>query len=358
MITIIKNWLNRHFSDPQLLALVFLLLVGVLLILAFGRMLTPVFAAVVIAYLLDGMVLRLERLKLPRLPAVVFVFLVFLVGVIVLLVWLLPVLSRQIAQLVQVLPEIVTNLQHELAGLPTRYPDMFSDAQIAKVTDYLISGMSSIGQQILALSLASMRGLISLVVYLILVPLMVFFFLKDKMKILSWLKGFLPEERVLATEIWHEVNLQVANYIRGKMWEILIVWGATYAAFAFLGIRFALLLSFFAGVSVLVPYIGAAVMYVPVALIAYFQWGVSINVAYALIAHAVIQTVDGNLIAPLLISDVVNMHPVAVIVAVIVFGSLWGLWGLIFAVPLATLVHAVIKAWFKRLEEVRKIEEA
>ena len=319
-------------------------------------MLTPVFAAVVIAYLLDGMVLRLERLKLPRLPAVVFVFLVFLAGVIVLLVWLLPVLSRQIAQLVQVLPEIVTNLQQELARLPVRYPDMFSDTQINKVTDYLISGMSSIGQQILTLSLASMRGLISLVVYLILVPLMVFFFLKDKMKILSWLKGFLPEERVLATEIWHEVNLQVANYIRGKMWEILIVWGATYLAFAFLGIRFALLLSFFAGVSVLVPYIGAAVMYLPVALIAYFQWGVSVNVLYALIAHAVIQTVDGNLIAPLLISDVVNMHPVAVIVAVIVFGILWGLWGLIFAVPLATLVHAVIKAWFKRVEEVRKAE--
>lgn len=356
MVAIIKSWVNRHFSDPQLLALVFLLLVLALLVLAFGRMLTPVFIAVVIAYLLDGMVLKLERWKIPRLPAVIFVYLVFLAGVIVLLVWLLPVLSRQIVQLVQLLPDIVINLQQELERLPARYPKMFSEAQIGKVNDYLISEISTIGQQILTLSLASMRGLISVVVYVILVPLMVFFFLKDKMTILSWLKGFLPEERVLATEVWHEVNLQAANYIRGKIWEILIVWGATYAAFAFLGLRFALLLSFFAGLSVLVPYIGAAVMYVPVALVAYFQWGASVWVLYAVLAHAVIQIVDGNLVAPLLISDVVNMHPVAVIVAVIVFGSLWGLWGLIFAIPLATLVHAVIKAWFKRVEEVRKAE--
>jgi len=358
MIAFIKDWLNRHFSDPQLIALSFLLLAGVLFVLLFGGLLTPVFAAVVIAYLLDGMVLRLERLKLPRLPAVVLVFIVFIASVVILLVWLLPLLSHQVAQLLLELPKMIANLQQGLDNLTQRYPEALSSVQVNKIAEYLMSEMSTIGQRALSISLASVRGLITLVVYLILVPLMVFFFLKDKIKILNWLKSFLPAESGLALEVWREVNLQVANYIRGKMWEIILVWGATYATFTFLSIRFAMLLSFFVGLSVLVPYIGAGVMYVPVALIAYFQWGVSMKMLYALIAYTIIQILDGNLLAPLLISDVVSMHPVAVIVAVLVFGGLWGLWGLIFAIPLATLVHAVIKVWFKRLEESRKTEGA
>jgi putative permease len=183
------------------------------------------------------------------------------------------------------------------------------------------------------------------------VPFLVFFFLKDKTAILHWLGGFLPENRGLATEVWHEVNQQIGNYIRGKIWEIIIIWVVTYITFLALKLEFAMLLALLVGLSVLIPYIGAAVMYLPVALVAYFQWGLSAEFVYALIAYSIIQLLDGNLLAPLLLSGVVNLHPVAIISAVLVFGGLWGFWGLIFAVPLATLVHAVIKAFFNRREE-------
>jgi putative permease len=174
---------------------------------------------------------------------------------------------------------------------------------------------------------------------------MVFFFLKDKEMIIEWFSRFLPDERKLATEVWNEVNVQTGNYIRGKIWEILIVWWVTYITFRLLGLQFGLLLSFFVGLSVLVPYIGATVMFFPVALIAFFQWGWSSEFAYVMIALGVIQALDGNLLVPLLLSGVVNLHPISIIVALLVFGGLWGLWGLFFAIPLATLVHAVIKAW-------------
>jgi len=83
-------------------------------------------------------------------------------------------------------------------------------------------------------------------------------------------------------------------------------------------------------------------------MIAYFQWGWTASFGYVLIAYGIIQALDGNVLVPLLFSEVVNLHPVAIIVAVLVFGGVWGFWGIFFAIPLATLVQAVLKAWPKK----------
>jgi putative permease len=94
-----------------------------------------------------------------------------------------------------------------------------------------------------------------------------------------------------------------------------------------------------------VPYIGAVVVTVPVILVAWFQWGWSPEFIWLGVAYTVVQALDGNILVPLLFSEVVNLHPVAIIVAVLVFGGLWGFWGVFFAIPLATLVHAILIAW-------------
>jgi putative permease len=109
------------------------------------------------------------------------------------------------------------------------------------------------------------------------------------------------------------------------------------------------LLGLLVGLSVLVPYIGATVATFPVALIAFYQWGWGSEFMYVIISYAIIQLLDGNLLVPLLLSEVVNLHPVAIIVAVLVFGGLWGFWGVFFAIPLATLVQAVLRAWTHQL---------
>jgi putative permease len=162
----------------------------------------------------------------------------------------------------------------------------------------------------------------------------------------------LPDNRGLAIEVWREVNDQIANYIRGKIWEILILWAISYATFTLLGLQFAMLASLMTGLSVLVPYVGVTVIYIPVTLFAYLQWGWTAEFLYVVIAYGVIQIFDGNLLAPLLLSEVVDLHPVAIIVAVLIFGGLWGAWGLFFAIPLATLVHAVIKVWLDAREVI------
>jgi putative permease len=352
MLRLIRDWLNRYFSDPQSIILGMLLLAGFLIIMFLGDMLTPVFVSLVIAYLLDGMAMALQRIKVPRLVSVLLVFLLFLATLLILVVGLLPVLSRQIGQLLQELPSIIANGRDLLMLLPERYPEIVSQTQIRQFLDFIGGELYLLIQRLLTLSLASVRGLISILVYMIMVPVMVFFFLNDKAKLLDWTSQFLPDHRGLAIEVWQVVNQQITNYVRGKIWEIAIVWGVSYATFYFMGLRFAMLLSLFTGLSVLIPYIGAIFMTLPVAVIAFYQWGWSADFAYALLAYLILQMLDGNLLAPLLLAGVVNLHPVAVIAAILVFGGLWGFWGLFFAIPLATLTHAVIKAWFAQHRKV------
>ena len=184
-----------------------------------------------------------------------------------------------------------------------------------------------------------------LTVVLVLVPLLVFFFLKDKELILAWIHGFLPHDHTLAQQVWREVDRQMGNYVRGKFLEILVVWVATYLGFAYMSLQFAMLLALMVGLSVIVPYIGAVVVTVPVALVAFFQWGWSSEFLWLLGVYLIIQGLDGNVLVPLLFSEVVDLHPIAIIVAVLVFGGLWSFWGVFFAIPLATVVQSILKAW-------------
>ena len=329
MFTMLRTWIHRYFSDPQVIILAILLLLGFLTISSLGGMLIPVFFGVIIAYLLEGIVQRLQSFKIPRKASVIIVFCLFMTCLILTMVGLFPLLSRQILQFVQELPSMLGKGHKSIQVLLERYPEFITKAQLNDLINTIASEVYNQVQQILSLSLASVMSLISLIVYLVLVPLLVFFFLKDKTLILIWLKSFLPDNRTLSQKVWNEVNLAITNYIRGKIWEIIIVWVTSYTTFYILGMKFTLLLSMLVGFSVLIPYIGAALVLLPVALVAFFQWGFVSKSLYAVGAYGIIQALDGNLLAPLLLSGVVNLHPVAIIVAVLIFGGLWGGWGTI-----------------------------
>jgi putative permease len=182
-------------------------------------------------------------------------------------------------------------------------------------------------------------------IYMIVVPLLLFFFLKDKDAIFAYISKSLPSNRSLMTGVWEEMNEQFANYLRGKVVEIMVVGIATYAIFALFGLNYALLLAIIVGLSVVIPYIGAVVVTIPVTLIAMFQFGFEASFYYVVGGYLLIQILDGNVLVPLLFSEVVNLHPSVIIMAVIFFGGVWGLWGIFFAIPLATLFKAVLHAW-------------
>ncbi len=342
---IITSWFRRYFSDPEVVFLALFLVIAFAVVIVMGNMLAPVLASLVIAYLLEGPVNKIERLHIPRTAAVSVVFLMFLAFVILVLFGLMPMLSHQVTQLFNQLPGMISKGQAVLMQLPEHYPDMFPEEQVEQIIRTIRQEIALFGQNVVSLSLSSVVGFITVVVYLILTPLLVFFFLKDKGRIIGWMVSFLPQDRKFADTVWRDVDRQVANYVRGKFWEILVIWSASFVTFSLFELQYAMLLGVLVGLSVIIPYIGAAVVTFPVLLIGWFQWGWGADFVWLAVAYFVIQALDGNVLVPLLFSEVVNLHPVAIIVAILVFGGFWGFWGVFFAIPLATLVQAILNAW-------------
>jgi putative permease len=340
-----RDWVQRMFPNSQAVSLAILLVLGFFLIYTLSEWLLPVFAAGVIAYLLEGIVQFGERENLPRLASVLLVYCTFLAFVSFILIALLPLLYRQTAQLVQQLPYMINRAQMEIMRLPEIYPRLISEDQINEIITTVRRELIGYGQQILTISASSLIGLVTLIVYLILVPLLVFFFMKDKRAIIAWFVQYFPRERRLSTRVWREVDRQIGNYVRGKFLEVLILGVASYITFSLMGLNYALLLSVFIGLSVIIPYVGATLITFPVILVAYFQYGFTDDFFWIMLAYTIIQAIDGVVLVPLLFSGVVNLHPVAIIVAILLFGGLWGFWGVFLAIPLATLVQAVLTAW-------------
>ncbi len=344
-MNVLISWFRRTFADPQVVILGLVLIIGFAVVIGLGRMLAPVFISIVIAYLLEAVVAPLQRLGLPRFIAVLLVFLLFLASLFFLLFGLGPMLTKQLTQLVQQLPNYIDQGQELLLELPQRYPQLVSEQQIQQLIGSIGNEMAGAGQKIVTWSLATVGNVVGLLVLLVLIPVLVFFLLKDKRLLIDWVGSYLPAERHLVSSVWADVEAQIANYVRGKAGEIVIVAAVSYVAFVMLGLQYAALLATVVGFSVLIPYIGAAVVTLPVAFVAYFQWGWGWGFGRVVIAYAIIQALDGNVLVPLLFSEALNLHPIAIIVAILVFGGLWGFWGIFFAIPLATLVQAVLKAW-------------
>ena len=342
----IRNWFNRHLSNPQVVGLTVMLLVGAAVVTFFGSMLVPVFASIVLAYLLEGVVRAMTRYGIRRGIAVLIVYLLFILCLVATLVALLPTIVNQVIQLVENLPAMLEQGQQALLQLPERYPAYFSTEQVAALLDAIRREAIAYARSLASsFSLASVVMAVTVMVYAVLLPVLIFFFLWDKARILGWAVRFLPRHYGLVDSVWREVDLQIGNYVRGKFVEVAIIWIGSFLTFAALGLDFAMLLALMVGLSVIIPYVGAIVVTLPIAIVAYFQFGATNEFMWILIAYAIIQAIDANVLVPLLFSEAVNLHPVAIIIAILIFGGIWGFWGVFFAIPLANLIQAVINAW-------------
>lgn len=345
MKEVLARWYQRYLSEEEAVVLLVMLVAAFVVMLAFGEILAPVFVAVILAYLMQGVANVMRHRGLPAELSVAISTLLFLGGFLAVLFGLAPLVWRQLVALVREAPTMIEAGRRVLVTLPEEYPVLFTQQQVNELTSVIQAEMAAMGQLLVTKGLSSIPSMLALFVYLILIPLMVFFFLKDRDQLIGWFAGFLPAKRPLLDRIWGELNLQFANYARGKGIEILIIGGASYLMFALFSLNYAALLGLLVGLSVIVPYIGATLVTIPVVVVAYAQFGVSPDFYWVVGAYIVIQVLDGNVLVPLLFSEAVNLHPVAIVIAVLFFGGLWGLWGVFFAIPLATLVNAILTAW-------------
>lgn len=345
MVALIQNWFKRHLSDPEAVGLILLLTICVVSLMLIGGILTPVLTSVVIAYLLNGIVKGLDRCKIPHTLSTTIVCVIFVGALYVGILLLLPLLWDQLSRLIVELPKFISLSNDYIVKLHQRYPDYVSVDQFKHVLLSFRSELANLGQYALSISISSLSNLVTLVVYLVLAPMLVFFMIKDANIIIPWITQFMPQKRRLISQVWFEVNDQIGNFVRAKVLEIFVVSIVSILAFVLLGLNYSVLLGILVGLSVLIPFVGITIVTLPVIIVAYLQWGWTPDFVYLVIVYSIIAILDGNVLAPLLFSEAVKLHPVAVIVAILFFGGIWGFWGVFFAIPLATLVKAILNAF-------------
>lgn len=345
MKQVLQKWVDRYFSSEEAVLLSIILILTVVLLATMGSVLGPVIAALIFTFLLQGAVSNLRKLGLGENTSIYTTYTLFIIVFVSILVGLIPIIGRQTSLLLKELPAMVMQLKQLLNSLPEITSDYISPEQFQVILARVSEEVANFAEQLLSFSISSFPSLVGVLIYLLLVPLLVFFMLKDKEILINFISNMLPKERSVMTHILDEMDMQFANYVRGKAIEIVIIGSVSLIVFAMLGLQYAVLLASLVGLSVLIPYIGATVVTIPVLLVGYLQWGLSDQFAWLVALYALIQILDGNLLVPLLFSEVVNLHPVAIVIAVLIFGGIWGFWGLFFAIPLATLVKAIYSAW-------------
>lgn len=345
MLRIFHDMYKRYFSEEEAINFTLLIIIGIIIMMTMGGVIAPLLCSLILSFILQGLVNSLRNMNLSYKLSVYLTYIIFLSVMLLLILILLPFTWSRLGLFIDELPNMVSQLSTFLLLVPENYPDIFTEAQIQGWINNLQNALGQIGQNILSYSVSSIARLVTLLVYTILVPVMVFFMLKDADKLLNWMGSWLPEEKPIMAQIWQEMNGQLANYIRGKALEIVIVALSSYVVFALLDLNYPVLLAFMTGFSVIIPYVGATVVAIPVFLAALFQWGFGSDLNQIMLAYVVLQVLDGNLLVPLIFSETVKLHPLAIITAILFFGGIWGFWGVFFAIPLATFIKAIIRAW-------------
>ena len=345
MLDQINSFLKKIFSNEETIVFSFVIFCAFLMMTFFGSVLTPFLISIVVAYLLVGVQKKIESFNISSKWALVITFAIFIVTGAAMLLWLLPILYTQLQAFVLDVPELFNNFLEFVSTLPAKFPELVTSEQITVFFQAVSSELSSITQNIVKSSIAGIQSTITILLYIILFPILVFFFLFDRKNIMEGLSKLVPGNREMFSNIWTEMDMQLSNYVRGKTTEIFVVGLSAAIIFSLVGLKYSALLSVLVGLSVVIPYVGAFLVTVPVVIVGLLQFGLTSEFYILITLYLLLQILDGNLLVPIIFSDAVKLHPVAIILAVFIFGSMFGFCGVFFAIPMATFIKAVWNAW-------------
>ena len=351
MLEDINNLFKKIFSNEETLVFAFLLIVAFLILFFLGGILTPFLISIIFAYLLVGMQTRLSSIGVSNFLSLVITYCCFLLIGITLMVWLGPLVYQQLQSLILEIPKWVNAFMLFVQEIPSKYPEMISSEQLTSFAQSLSGQITSISQDFLKVSITGIQNTLTIAINLALLPVLVYFLLFDRQSIIDSFLSILPKERAILNRVWIEMDEQLSNYARGKAIEILIVGMAAALIFMFFGLQYVALLSVLVGFSVLIPYIGAFLVTIPVAAVGLLQFGLTFDFWLLMSLYLILQILDGNILVPLLFSDAVKLHPIIIILAVFVFGGLFGFWGVFFAIPIATFIKAIWNSWPDQISE-------
>jgi putative permease len=364
MISLFKGWYSRHFSAPGTIEFALVLLAAFLVVYYLMWLVGPLVVALCFAYCLDWVVrLGTHKFKLKRMTSSAITMILFVGLSIGIMVFIVPKIVQQANQFYTNLQKISITAQGErkddfdtliatktyefIESLPEPIPSMFSQEEIDQyVVQTRSSILSNTNNIIRNQVMPSVVNAMSWMMYMIIVPIFTFLMLANKHTLQHRFRTYiLPNNQSLIHEFWPKINAQIEGYIRGKILHIIIITIVNTLAFMFLGVNYAFLLGFGVGLSVIVPYVGAAVITIPVVLIPIFQFGFTSYLLWIYAVYLIIQLLDANVLTPMLFSKAMNLDAFSILSAILIFGGLWGFWGVFFSIPLATFIRTLFLYW-------------
>jgi predicted PurR-regulated permease PerM len=314
-----------------------------LLLWLLGDVLLPFVLGGALAYLLDPLADRLERAGARRIWAVVVITLTALLALVLAVVLLIPTLVSQAEALVEVAPSL---FQQVTDWLMARFPDLADEGsalrgQIGEVAATLQARAGELASTLLA----SVAGVVNLVLIVVIVPVVTFYLLLDWDRMVAAIDDLLPRDHApTIRRLAQECNTTLSAFIRGQALVCLIL-GVWYAvALALVGLNFGLVVGAVAGALTFIPYLGALIGGVLAIGLALFQfWGdwVWVVAVWAIFQSG--QFVEGNFLTPKLVGDKVGVHPVWLLFALAAFGALFGFVGILVAVPVAAVIGVLVR---------------
>ena len=341
----VNKVLKNIFNNEETIIFSLAILLFFLVISFFGSILTPFIISMVVAYLLVGMQKKIQSYDVSANVSLIITFSVFIITGAALLIWLVPLLYIQLQAFILDVPNLINNFLDFVSELPAKFPDLVSSEQISIFFQAVSEEASVIAQNIVKSSISGIQSAITFLLYIILFPILVYFFLFDRKNIIDGFIKIIPGKRQMLTNIWAEMDIQLSNYVRGKTIEIFIVGIAAAIIFVSLGLKYSALLSVLVGLSVIIPFVGAFLVTIPIVVVGLLQFGLGTEFYLLIGLYLLLQALDGNLLVPIIFSETVKLHPVVIILAVFIFGSMFGFWGVFFSIPIATFIKAVWNAW-------------
>ena len=345
MIKHISNIFKKIFNNEETVVFSLIILFSLIVLNFFAAVLTPFIISIIVAYLLVGLQKKIETFNVSESLALILSFSIFIIVGAAMFVWLLPLIYVQLQLFVLDLPRLFNEFLNFVSNMPASFPDLVTAEQISVFFQAVSSEITSIAQNLVKSSISGIQSTITVLLYIILFPILVFFFLFDRKNIIDGLTNIVPGKRDMFSQVWDEMDIQLSNYVRGKVLEILIVGVVAAILFSSFGLKYAALLSVLVGLSVLIPYVGAFTVTIPVVIIGLLQFGLGSQFYLLVGLYLLLQFLDGNLLVPIIFSEAVKLHPIVIILAVFIFGSMFGFWGVFFSIPLATFIKAVWNSW-------------
>ncbi|PSH63561.1 AI-2E family transporter [Phyllobacterium sophorae] len=322
----------------------------------FSSILLPFVAGLVLAYFLDPVADRLERLGLSRLLATIVILVLFIVTFALLLVILVPVLASQMSDFIARLPSYVARLQELIANPDSQWLKDFIgvDASVIRNSlDSLLQQGAGFLTTLLQSIWSSGKTLIDVVALFVVTPVVAFYMLLDWDRMVAKIDNLVPREHVQTVRaIARDMNKAIAGFVRGQGTVCLLL-GVIYAVgLTVVGLNFGLLIGLFAGLISFIPYVGSLIgllLALGVGLVQFWpEWGHILGVA---IAFGIGQFIEGNILQPKLVGSSVGLHPVWLMFALFAFGSLMGFTGMLIAVPTAAAIGVLVRFVINRYQQ-------